>query len=237
MVDIRVVSLKYSERRSSFSLDRLKYDFFDAVEGDSESTFNENLAMLIYGRKLRRGEIGCTLSHYNLAKMHSNSNEDWLCVLEDDATIKDNLVELINNLPAKDSIAKILLLGHSKTREQDLIIQRLKQPLNNKCVISGVEFGESKVNFCGTVGYVINKSAAKIIAKQDSVFWLADDFNVLSNMGIKVLHPSIPLVYEDLRYVSTTGNEITYYHSIKEHFFHNVYVVFKSQIKRLLGKL
>lgn len=235
MLPIRVISLENSERRSSFTLCERDFNYYSAVTCNESLDFREDLFRLVYGRECRLGEIGCSLSHHYLAREHTASDSEWLCVLEDDAIVKPHFYKLLDNIDNTNfSEPTIILLGHSKTREQDVFIQRLKQPINNKIKIGEFEFGYSRVNFCGTVGYLINRAAAEIISGRKEIFWLADDFNIISNMGIKVLHPRIPLVYENLDFESSTGNEITYYHSIKEHFIHNLYVIFKVQIKRVL---
>lgn len=74
-----VVSLKNSERRESFDklFADLGHEYFDAiVPQDNEPRFDQFIAKSLYGRELRKGEVGCTLSHFEIIKNFNQSDDD-----------------------------------------------------------------------------------------------------------------------------------------------------------------
>lgn len=226
---LNIISLKKSLRRQKFNALNIK--FFDAIEIDYEKIFDSKVFKLVYGREPRNGEIGCALSHYYTAKQHVDITGEWSLVLEDDAIFENDLLNFKDTCPC---VAKptILVLGHSKTKKKNLCIQRLIQPLKNTYTLNNVEFGHSDVNFCGTVGYMANRAASQLIANNDSIFWLADDWRVIKNMGIDVVHIKEPLVYEDFDGVSTTGNKVVVEHDILRNPLQITYLIILNQVKK-----
>ncbi|MFB2651854.1 glycosyltransferase family 25 protein [Shewanella seohaensis] len=230
---LNVISLKKSLRRQKFN--SLNIKLFDAIEIDHEKIFNTKVFKLIYGREPRNGEIGCALSHYYIAKQHVETPVEWSLVLEDDAIFECDLLNFKNTCPL---VAKptILVLGHSKTKKKNLFVQRLIQPLRNPYKLNSIEFGHSDINFCGTVGYMANRAASELIAKNDSIFWLADDWRVIRNMGVDVVHIKEPLVYEDFDGVSSTGNKVIVEHDILKKPLQIIYLIILNQVKRYFFK-
>lgn len=226
---INVISLKKSHRRNKFT--SLNVKIFDAIENDDEEIFNENIFKLLYGRNPRQGEIGCALSHYYIAKQHVYNTAEWSLVLEDDAIFDGDLLSFKDTCPFV-SKPTILVLGHSKTKKKNLFVQRLIQPLRNPYKLNSIEFGHSDINFCGTVGYMANRAASQLIAKNDSIFWLADDWRVIRNMGVDVVHIKEPLVYEDFDGVSSTGNKVIVEHDILKKPLQIIYLIILNQVKR-----
>jgi glycosyl transferase, family 25 len=231
---INVISLKNSTRRNKFLNSDI--EIFDAIEDDLSAIFDKDTFRLIYGRDARKGEIGCTLSHYYLALNHAvNTKDEWSLILEDDAVFDDELFEFKNNCNTISS-PTILVLGHSKTKKRNLFIQRLIQPLTNLITIRGFEFGTANVNYCGTVAYMSNKAASKILSAQKLMFWLADDWNIIKNMGINILHIKKPLVYEDFDGLSSTGNKVVVEHDVLRKPAQILYLIILNQIKRIFTK-
>jgi glycosyl transferase family 25 len=82
----------------SFRIERMKerlngidYEFFYGVNG---ATLDKT-PYIQMGSKQTRGQLGCTLSHYNLYKKIVNENlYDKVLILEDDSIFTDNLNEL-----------------------------------------------------------------------------------------------------------------------------------------------
>lgn len=230
---INVISLRGSPRRDRFQTTEV-FHFFDAVEIDGEAIFNKDIFKMVYGRDARNGEIGCTLSHYCIAHVHSTDlNHEWSLVLEDDAIFSEQeLLSFVNGLPAIDK-PTILVLGHSKTIKRNLFIQRLIYPLKDIIAINGKLFGHTGETRCGTVAYVANRSASMLIAKNQMTFWLADDWTLIENMGVDVLHFKKPLVYELMDGVSSTDNKIYINHDFLDAPFVIFYRVVKSLVKKL----
>ncbi|WP_429121194.1 glycosyltransferase family 25 protein [Aeromonas allosaccharophila] len=217
-----VVSLKNSERRENFDklFSELGHQYFDAiVPQDNDPRFDQFIAQSLYGRELRRGEVGCTLSHFEIIKNFSQSVDDsrWLLIMEDDALPEPQFQQFIDDFSKEccqlSENPLVILLGHSKTSKKHLFVQGLKQPLANRITFSGHIFGQNKhVTRCGTICYLINKTAATTLSKPLNPYWLADEWALYSNLGVVVYHPIKPLVYEDLSYASATQNEVKYQH-------------------------
>ncbi len=217
-----VVSLKKSGRRENFDklFSGLGHEYFEAiVPENNDPRFEQFIAKSLYGRELRKGEVGCTLSHFEIIKKFCQVNDgsEWLLVMEDDALPEKHFHKFMSSFHTSigihDNIPKVILLGHSKTSKKNIFIQRLTQPLAKKTVVNGFAFGQNKnVSFCGTVCYLINKQAACIISECKVPYWMADDWTLFCKLGVSVLHPFVPLVYEDLSYASSTGNVVFQQH-------------------------
>ncbi|HCD1256111.1 TPA: glycosyltransferase family 25 protein [Citrobacter amalonaticus] len=234
-----VISMQNSQRRDDFrqKFTGMQYSFYNAISEDSNLEFKNKIAKSIYGRNLRNGEIGCTLSHFNLIrKLVASKDEEWSLIIEDDAIPEINFFHFISEFEDKylTTEPEVILLGHSKTRKKDLLIQRLKQPLRNYRSINGYAFGENRhISMCGTVSYLINKAAAEILADNEYPYWLADDWAMFQNMGLHIYHPKTPLIYEDLSYTSSTENDVIYHHNFFREPLKNVIHIIAGQYKFL----
>lgn len=236
-----IISLKGSKSRGIISRQLIKqqvsYSFFDAIKPESVNMtgFNNYLAEKKYQRKLKTGEVGCTLSHKKVMEeflISNKSNGSWLVVLEDDALLESSFHSLVQNLERENKKSpSVYLLGHSKTRKKDLWLQRAKQPLKEIHNFSGCEFGRNdRINFCGTVGYIININGAKLLANQSEAFYLADDWVYQKNNGLEIYHPVYPLIYEDLESESSIGNTVFFNHDFWRSPFIQILSVLKAQI-------
>ncbi|WP_017093667.1 glycosyltransferase family 25 protein [Vibrio splendidus] len=235
-VKIKVVSLKQSRLRRNISnqIRSLDYDFFDAITDNTSRLFCELQAQEKYQRELKKGEIGCALSHYSLMKEHADKvNNDWMIILEDDALIESGFECFIEDLSTvKCDNACILLLGHSKTRKKDLWVQRLKQPLSDIIDIGDKCFGiNSRIGFCGTVGYAINRKAATLITN-NKLCWIADDWKTIKKSGVDIYHPKEPLIYEDLNTESSIGNRIFFNHHLGTNTLRQILSIVKAQVMK-----
>lgn len=126
---IFIISLKHSKRREFIS-ERLtslglSFQFIDAVYGKDLS--EEELSKIDFDffiqkfkskKKLTLGEIGCAMSHVNAyEKILANNLTDGAIILEDDAVVSPDFVEIateaLRKLPKK---ADILFFDHGKAK-------------------------------------------------------------------------------------------------------------------------
>lgn len=213
--DINIISMPDSHRRNRFNSFTYPFDFFNAYS--SPVNFDVKKATEYYGRDIRKGEIGCTTSHYELyKKLKKNSSYNWHLILEDDASIEKEFQSLCNNFDMLSAEIRpmILILGHSKTVKKFQWVQKLKQPMKTELQIGSHQFGKKYVNLVGTVSYMINNSAIDTIL-QHTPYWLADDWGLIEEMGINVLHIKDNLVYEEFDGISLTDNQLFVQHDIK----------------------
>lgn len=209
-LNIVVISIKSAyDRRLSISNQLNDYILFDAIKG---SDFNDckliNGLELNIGRKPSLGEVGCILSHLEVWNKFYHC--DWLIVLEDDALVESNFHKLcsdISSIPA-DYNPKVYMLGHCQTLKRNLWLQRLKQPLFNTIMIGNFKFGENYAfNMYGSTGYIMNKGALSSLSSVGFPSWLMDDWARWREVtGIKIYHPKIPFIYENVKFSTQTGN-------------------------------
>ena len=239
-MNIKIISLKHSPLRNKRFSTSLSYSFYDAKTGENEkNVFDKKKSEMIYGRAIRSGEIGCSLSHHDIAvEFYHRGDDEWLVVLEDDALLEldfDKCCHDINKYAFNK--AYIIILGYSKCLKSNHWVHKLKKPLYRQITIGNFFFGENDVNHRGTVGYIINKQAAKIMTEQEKVFWIADDWLYIRSLGINIMHPYQPVVYEDLTTGSTTSNEVTCFDSIREYPAYNIYMIIKERFKYYLTNI
>ncbi|MCX2960467.1 glycosyltransferase family 25 protein [Rodentibacter heylii] len=140
-----------------------------------------------YGRKVTKGEIGCTLSHLAVYRLivedESVAEDDYALVCEDDALLAPNFQQNLTALLSQNNAMPIVLIGQSKIAQFNDTELEINYPttfsfLCHKAddVVYAYPY---KSYFAGTVGYLIKKSAARAFLKQleqGKPFWLADDF-------------------------------------------------------------
>ncbi|WP_288062457.1 glycosyltransferase family 25 protein [Rodentibacter caecimuris] len=140
-----------------------------------------------YGRKVTKGEIGCTLSHLAVYRLivedESVAEDDYALVCEDDALLAPNFQQNLTALLNQNNAMPIVLIGQSKIAQFNDTELEINYPttfsfLCHKAddVVYAYPY---KSYFAGTVGYLIKKSAARAFLKQleqGKPFWLADDF-------------------------------------------------------------
>lgn len=180
MLDISIISMKDSPRRERF------YDFpypFDWMDAHTEPTnFDDKKAQVLYHRPLRRGEMGCTISHYELYRRLLNHQNEWHLILEDDARLESSFADFYQQCQKVDlpHNPMVLIIGHSKTDPDLQWVQRLKQPMKTVLNIGHHQFGDKHVSFVGTVGYLINRAVLVKILQQRP-YWIADDWHHLAS--------------------------------------------------------
>lgn len=215
MLDISVISIKDSRRRERFHGFPYVFEWMDAYT--ESASFDAQTAQALYQRQLRTGEMGCTISHYELYRRLLNRQNEWHLILEDDAQLEPDFHDFYQqchwiDLPARPTI---LILGHSKTHRNFQWVQKLKQPMKRVLEIGHHHFGDKHLSFVGTVGYLINRAALEKIL-QHQPHWIADDWLRLASFGINVLHIENALIYEEIDGISTTGNQLICSHDIHQ---------------------
>lgn len=184
-----IINLKSSTDRKEYMeqiMDSISavfdYTFIEAVNGKDMSDeevsfeFDQTRAMKMYGRELRRGEIGCTLSHKRCAKMLLDSDEPYALFLEDDLIWREeeklpSLVDSLDKVLRTEKPTIVLLSG-------DYWYTRLS-PLTGQFKIASVR------DAVCTQSYVINRAAAQRLL--DLGNWhVADDWWAIKKQGIQL---------------------------------------------------
>jgi len=210
-IKIYVLSLHdASERRASVRdqlilYPQLNWEFFDAITTDSlnlrpDLLMEYNSAGLRMGRGMTKGEIACAESHLAIWKLASISDYEYNIVLEDDFILTSNFNNFITSFTKiSDLSLDILIIGYSKVpiSNSKRIYQLLKiLPIKKFGLFTlGRVWKEST---CGTVGYLIKKSAAIYISNSKKIPALADDWGIFRNSyGLKIYHLRPLVVYEN----------------------------------------
>jgi len=131
-IDVYLVSLDKDVERRNNVLSKINVDYIYAVDGNTLNLDN----LEIENKNLKKGEIGCYLSHVHLLNKAIGSNKNKILVLEDDVEIGDDTLlkiqKVIKNAP-KDF--EILFLGYNYHENHNY---------------------ESVSNVYGAHGYIIN---------------------------------------------------------------------------------
>lgn len=158
----------------------LSVEFVEAVDGRvmSEAKLNEKFDSdkfrIRYTKKVRPGEIGCTLSHQKCYRRLVESGEPYVLILEDDLVVRQNwdtLVPEIENLLNTDEPHIVLLSGwywYLGTR-------KLKGHYRLATVYDGFL----------THAYAINRSAASLLIERRP-FTIADDWFYIRKKGVEL---------------------------------------------------
>lgn len=120
------------------------------------------------GRSMTAGELGCALSHLKCYDYIVSSDAEWSIVLEDDAVLPSNFVEIVDELISRSSAfgADIFCLGP--------IRKYIKMPAH--------KIGESHIlvrpiRAWNAHAYLINKKASfKLMQINRPVIYMADDW-------------------------------------------------------------
>jgi glycosyl transferase family 25 len=163
---IWVLSLKESvERRNYISqhLTGLNFDFkiVDAVNGNNLSAeerqffYCPEAAFKLLGRQLSPGEIGCSLSHLKLYEKMIEEQIEEVIILEDDAEIIIDFIEIMNSKTCFPSDWELILFQHSNNDSTYI------SHWNKKRIYNKYNFVKFVAVPWGTVAYMIKKSAAK----------------------------------------------------------------------------
>jgi glycosyl transferase family 25 len=187
MITTYVINLKKDIERRNYMVTLLKpytfldIEFIDAVNGKELSEneirefFDEQLAYKRYGRKLNRGEIGCTLSHYKCYQKLLDSSKDFALILEDDISIIGDLhlIEVFHKYMNTHKPCVCFLSGDYWWTKQ--------MGINDNYKICNI------YDAVGGYAYIINRAAAKLlmyINKRPGC--LADSWYLTKSQGVSL---------------------------------------------------
>ena len=181
----------------------INYEFIDAVVG-SDLSFDELNALYddkksneLLSRSLTKGEIGCALTHLKIYKKIVDEKIDEAVILEDDITICENFIKIINQKKYFPLNWEIILLGHGDSR----VTKRGGYTHFFKKYKLSPEYKLARfVSIAyGTVGYIINyKGAKKLLEKIEKVYMPIDHFT--GNSTLINLYGLEPICIEEDSY-------------------------------------
>ncbi|ABY69602.1 glycosyltransferase involved in LPS biosynthesis [Actinobacillus pleuropneumoniae serovar 3 str. JL03] len=188
---------KDAQRRELFfsQADTADFTVFSAIntmnveQSELEQRFDFAKFEQRYGRKVTKGEIGCTMSHLGVYELIVNdesiNEDDYALVCEDDCLFAANFQQNLTALLNEKLNADIVLVGQSKILSFDDTELAINYPATFRFLqkkIGETEYRYAypyKNYFAGTVAYLIKKSTARKFLAQKATelpFWLADDY-------------------------------------------------------------
>jgi GR25 family glycosyltransferase involved in LPS biosynthesis len=194
-ISIKVISLIQDKEKQKaiskeFARNEIFFSFFDA-------TYGKNIPSVEYYHKMRNShflfnrhliispsEVGCMLSHYNVLKnfISSDSNNNWLIVLEDDVMFDAKFKFFLSTFKGADNIDNIYILGG-------------QQGLKSRHLLFGRKFRVSDFSvkkvfpwahrwMYRTCSYMVNKdSAKKMVEVYEKYNIVADDWSFIFKKG------------------------------------------------------
>ena len=174
----------------------LAVNFIDAVDGRLigedylKSIYDRSFVIANEGRDFTRDEIGCSLSHNKIYREIIEKDINFALILEDDAWlsphISDVVLEAISKIDSEEPAVILLTVAKSY----------LSRPTVLRCGSYDVKLAYQA---WGTLGYLINKSAAKKISEINMpVRYSADSWWVFRrHAGIKIMCFTPILVIEN----------------------------------------
>lgn len=189
-----IINLKTSPDRKEYMekvmapMDCLDVEFIEAVDGrkmteaEVAEQFDQAEAVRHYGRELRPGEIGCTLSHKKCARMLLASQKKCALFLEDDLVwqtteLEDVFAEIEKFLDTDKPLVLLLSGDYWYTALKDFAGEyKLATVTDAVC----------------TQSYFINRAGAERLLSVGN-WHLADDWRAIRRAGVKIraLHPHV----------------------------------------------
>jgi glycosyl transferase family 25 len=150
-----------------------------------------NQGILSRKHNLRKGQLGCAISHYKLMENIKKNNEDIALILEDDIIIPDNfkkkLNDVLNNLPDKWDI---VFLGGCN----------IKGKMYKDKYIIPTEYGGT-YNLC-MHSYLVNKKSLNKLLKCFQPFYRPIDSQLrdkYKDLNVYFLYPNLILQNKEIR--------------------------------------
>ena len=205
-----VINLKDSvDRRRNVLAELSKYPFMnyelvEAVDGremsqeDVDHLFDSKRFSWRFGRGVLPGEIGCTLSHRECYRKLLSSEEEFALILEDDVRflVEENRVEDLIGTISTQMTGKarvITLTRHS------VYYSRGEHPVGGKYSLCRVR------EAWGTCAYLVNRKAAAVLLKIGKPYFVADDFRMMNQKGIRVegIFPMLAIGASEMKEISS----------------------------------
>lgn len=192
-----IINLKESiERKRHMTQEVHRFPFMDvewidAINGtqmkeeDINQLFNVEKFIDRYRRPPAKGEIGCILSHRKCYEHLLKADEPYALILEDD----------ISFICPEDT-EHVLTQGIRllKDEKADIVLFASKSLLYNQPKKLGLKYTAYPVHIAyGTYSYLINQKACNCLLKKNREDIVADDYQVIRSMGLKVrsIYPNI----------------------------------------------
>lgn len=191
----------------------IEADFIGAVDGrkmnsdEREKVFNVDYSRKYYGREIRPGEIGCTLSHQKCYKKIVEDNIPYALILEDDI----NIVESIS-----DNLSYIEDILNTEVPTVVLISGRFYYTKSKSIPNTHKKIG-TVVDAYLAHAYIINKEAAKM-AIEEKPWFMADNWKYFMKKGIKIYGVIPHLVDQDRELPSDIMDNLRQF-NFKSHYF------------------
>ena len=211
-INLKSRTLKRSQMESQLKRHNIIANAFDAVDGkklnrndlNMKNIISDNLSRVeMNGRTLRKGEIGCSLSHITIWKKFLSSKKKYLMIFEDDAILEDNFKENLNSILSNlDNINykwDALYLNENCYRH-------FKSNCNGNFITNNV-IKPKNVGY-GCYGYILKKNFInKCLSDLFPIVIPVDNFIIKKSQldpSLIVLRTENPLVNYDKNYISDT---------------------------------
>lgn len=233
-----VINLKRALRRKEYMQELLEqYDYLDikfipAVDGHIltddyvADNFDESQSYKRYGRRLNRGEIGCTLSHISCYRELLEGSENYALIMEDDISILKDISVLPSLMQLIDHTKPtVLLLSGDYWYTKDVSSQ------NGLDVVKVYDA-------VGAYAYVINKAAAQLILSKYSLpSHVADHWMLYREIGVNILAIKPYLIDANISGMESTIKQDFFGENRREmHFADLMKVYWYALIKKMLLK-
>ena len=253
-IKIYVVNLKRDHEKKKIMKIKLSnilnipYQFIEGCDGSLLDTTNMKYHVNTSFRNpycynsITMGEIGCSISHYQLWERAKSDLVDFAIILEDDCDLDNNFEYYINSILNKNQIEKydLIYLGRKNFNDNEQLMIEDKE---NKYKLV-------KPNFSyWTIGYILSRNGIIKLLKSDFLNDIIpiDEFlpicygesstNYPCNVKIKALaiKPMIVKPQKNAFLKSRTESSKYYIYSFKNNFFDNKITLISVASHRLDG--
>ena len=197
------------------------------LEDEFNRLFSQEEAFQRYGRYLKKGEAGCTLSHRKCFQQLIDSDEQVAFLMEDDILFWVKAEELGHILKQ--------LEGMMNTSHPTVILLFGEYWWTRSRKIDDTYRLQSVYEAISTQGYLINRSAAKLLLRKKASN-IADDWGYIISQGVKVkaLYPHV--IDQEWSSFETTVSMDGYGSLVRKNlkWYRAVYSYWRGAIKRFL---